>query len=75
MAEVYEAICKQSGREDEARRARILKSLFFDDPPMTIAQICGIESLSRRTIYNIKDEACQQISALIFGVDSLDAKA
>ncbi|MEA4834977.1 MAG: hypothetical protein VB133_07580 [Anaeromusa sp.] len=69
MVAIYEIYCERSGRTEDPRRCRVLKAKFFQS--MSNADIAATESVDERTIRRDLTEACQKLSALIFGIDGL----
>ncbi len=71
MVETYEIWCQKSGKPENERRCRVLKALYIDDNPPTPEDLALKECVDKRTVYRDIDTATEMLSALIFGIESL----
>lgn len=71
MLNIYSIYCERSKRVEDKRRYRIVRDLYFSEVPDTIEGLAKREGVDKRTIYKDIDAAIEKISALLFGVDSL----
>ncbi len=71
MLRLYEVYCEQSGNPEEARRDRVIRGLYVDDPAKSVKDLAEEFSVTPRTIYNDIDIACERVAALIFGIDGI----
>ena len=73
MLETYYGLCELYGREEDLRRARIIKALYIDENAMTVEEISKQEGINNRTIYRDIDIAAEKLTGLIFGLDGLNS--
>ena len=73
MLKTYEEIAYASNRAEEIRKYKILKALCIDDPPSTVQELAEQEQIHERTVYKDLDQACKNMSVLLFGVLWLDS--
>lgn len=71
MLGVYEAYCEKAQREDYKRHWRVIKALYLDETPTTVVKLAMTEYVGERTIYRDIDAACEELSALLFGIDGI----
>lgn len=71
MMRYYRIDCEQSGKEEEARRYRIIKAYYLEDDRKSAEEIAASEHIERRTLYKDITISLKQLSALIFGIDSM----
>ena len=71
MMKIFEILCHQSGRLEGARRYRVVKALYIQEPPRTAEEIAEDEFINPRTVYKDVDASCETLSALFFGIDGL----
>lgn len=72
MLALYEAYCSKTGKPEDARRYRTVDALYIAEEPLTPQQIAEREGIDMRTVYKDIDAAAEKLSALIFGIDSLE---
>lgn len=71
MLEVYEAMCKHSGRQDDERHWRVLEGLYIADNYTTAEKIASREGIDKRTVYRDVDICVADLTALLFGVGGI----
>lgn len=71
MLALYKIYCDSTGKPEDARRYRVIESLYITDHAVTAAEIAQREGIDDRTVYKDVDSACEKLSALIFGIDGL----
>ncbi|MEG2383477.1 MAG: hypothetical protein RSB39_07795 [Oscillospiraceae bacterium] len=71
MLQLYDVYCQRAGVPEEERRYRVVKRLYIDEKPGTIAEVATSENITERTVYKDVDSACEKIAALIFGIDGI----
>lgn len=69
MLNLYRVYCESSPKEEDARRYRILKAHYLDG--YKISAIVENENIDERTYYRDMKDACDKISALVFGIDGI----
>ncbi len=69
MLELYEVYCQKSKQEEDRRRYRVLIASYFDS--VEVSEIMRRENIEERTYYRDMRDAIDILSALIFGIDSL----
>ncbi|MCX7779622.1 MAG: hypothetical protein N2491_01750 [Negativicutes bacterium] len=69
MLDLYAVYCEKSKREEDKRRYRVLSAYYFENVEM--AEIMRREGIEERTCYRDIRDACEKLSALIFGMDSI----
>ena len=74
MLEAYKKLCEISRNEEDLRSYQTLKLKYLDENRKTDKEIMEILCVSRRTIYRDIERACETLSMLIFGVDSIRVK-
>lgn len=73
MLEVYEIMCKRSGRKDDARHWRVLEGLYISDDYTTAEKIAKRENIDKRTVYRDVDICVEDLTALLFGVGGIES--
>lgn len=71
MMAVFKVICENSGREEDLRIYQSVHSLYISDEKLSASMIATCHKTDTRTVYRDVDKACQALSTLIFGVDSI----
>lgn len=74
MLDIYKLLCDRSSKPEDARRWRVLHSMYLSDEITLADDIAFREDVDVRTIYRDVDAACDKLSALIFGVDFVVSK-
>ena len=74
MTGLYKTYCSMSGKEEDPRRWRIIYNLYLSENPKSIDDIAVEEYIDRRTVFRDVNTACEQIAALIFGIDGIKKK-
>lgn len=70
MLELYEVYCQKSKQEEDRRRYRVLISFYFDG--LQMSEIMAKENIEERTYYRDMRDSISTLSALIFGIDSMN---
>ena len=74
MLESYKELCEITGNEEDLRSYQTLKLKYLDESRKTDKEIMETLCVSKRTIYRDIERACETLSMLIFGVDSIRVK-
>lgn len=74
MLELYETFCMKSKKAEDRRRWRVTFAMYISPEITTAKEIAKREHIDKRTVYRDIDAAVERISALIFGVNGLNAK-
>lgn len=69
MLSVYKARCEGSAKPEDQRRWRVLCDMYLSDDTVTPIDIARKERINERTVYKDIDDACEELSALFFGLD------
>ncbi len=72
MLDCYKLLCENSHRDADARRWRILDSLYLADDYTTAEEIAEREYISKRTLYKDVDVAIKDLTVLLFGVGGME---
>lgn len=72
MLRAYQAICYGSKKPEDARRYRVLESMYIVGEPVPAQEIADRENIDTRTVYKDLDAACEKMSALLFGVQWIE---
>jgi hypothetical protein len=68
---VYQTLCEKSGKEEDMRNFQSVYQLYISDDKFTASDIATCHKTDTRTVYRDVEKACQTLSSLIFGVDSI----
>lgn len=71
MLEVYRNQCMLAPEPEESRRYRVIKGLYLDEVPKSIAEIAEEENIDKRTVFRDRDTAYKRLAILFFGIDGL----
>ena len=71
MLGLYKAYCEKTGKQDDARRWRVVQSLYIDDNPATVQELADREFVVEKTIRRDIDAICEHLAALLFGIDGI----
>jgi|SRR5690625_3615046 len=71
MLEVYRIMGTQSSKQEEQRRYDIIHKMYISDDKKTAEKIAECHSVDTRTVYRDINRACETLSALMFGIDSV----
>lgn len=71
MLEVYRIMCERSRKPEEERRCDIIHKMYIADEKMTAEAIAECHLIDTRTVYRDINKACETLSALMFGIDSV----
>lgn len=69
MLRLYKIYCDMSEKKEDQRRYRVMLAVYFEQTK--IDDICKAENIDRRTYFRDTNDACEKLSALIFGFDGL----
>lgn len=73
MLDLYKIYCEKSTDMSKKQGFDIIYGMYICDTPKTIAKLAIEKNVSERQIYRYHDSAVETISALMFGIDALDA--
>lgn len=73
MLAVYKVMCDEEGTEAK-RKYEVIKALYIDKPNLSIKTISDVHFVSEKTIRRDRDKACEDLTVLMFGVDSVRLK-
>lgn len=71
MLGIYKTYCESTGKPEDSRRWRALKSTYLEDESKSKYDIADEEGVSDRTIDRDVAEACEHLSGLFFGIDGV----
>lgn len=71
MLEVYKVMCQLSDRPEEKRRQDIIYKMYISDERWTAENVAECHKVDTRTVYRDINRACETLSALMFGIDSV----
>lgn len=71
MFKVYKIICDEASNPEEKRRYQTVYDLYISPHKKTVKEIATCQNVDQRTVYRDIDKACEDLSALMFGVDSI----
>ena len=71
MLELYKVYCNEAPRGDYKRRWRVIVALYLAEKPSTVERVAAQEHVAERTIYRDIDAVCEELSALLFGIDGI----
>jgi len=71
MISVYGIMCEQSDKPEEKRRFDIVYKMYIADEKMTVDDIADCHKIDARTVYRNINKACETLSGLMFGIDSV----
>lgn len=71
MIDLYRVFCETSGKEEDKRRYRLIKSMYLNDQKPSVNDACESERIDESTYYRDSRESFKMLSALIFGIDGL----
>lgn len=71
MLELYKAYCYNSGNPENIRRYGVVMATYIDEPKKSALEIAGTFGIEKRTVYKDIKAAANQLTALLFGIDSL----
>ncbi|MYL41809.1 hypothetical protein [Virgibacillus salexigens] len=71
MLAVYRTLCEQSSKPEEQRRYDIINKMYISDQKYTAEEIATCHNIEVRTVYRDINKACNTLSGLVFGVDSV----
>lgn len=71
MLQVYKVLCEQSNNPEDIRSYETVWALYISEQKKTVKEIATCQNVDPRTVYRDIDRACESLSSLIFGVDSI----
>lgn len=71
MLKVYQLMCEQSNKPEEARRYETIHYLYISADKKTAEEISALQSVAVRTVFLDVEKACKDLSGLVFGVDGV----
>lgn len=71
MLEVYRLMGEQSGKPEDKRQYDIIFRMYISDEKNTAEEIADCHKVNTRTIYRDINKACEDLTALMFGIDSI----
>ena len=71
MLGIYRAYCDSTGKPEDSRRWRALKSTYIDEAYKSKYELAEEEGVSDRTIERDVAAACEHLSGLFFGIDGI----
>lgn len=71
MLEVFKIMSQQSDKPEDIRRYEIVYKMYISDSRHSIDEIVTCHKIEPRTVYRDVDKACETLSALMFGIDSI----
>lgn len=75
MFELYAAYCdKAANRHIEMRRYEVLWDLYMAEDTLSVKEVAQKQHVSMDTVYTDRKMAIEKLTALIFGVDGLNAQ-
>lgn len=72
MLALYKDKCLKSGKEETARRWRVLEAMYLSDTYTTAEEIAEAEYINERTVFKDLDIAVSDLAGLFFGIDLSD---
>ncbi|WP_018934587.1 hypothetical protein [Gracilibacillus lacisalsi] len=71
MLSVYKALCERSIKPEEQRRYDVVYKMYIATEESKAEDIATCHNIETRTVYRDVNKACNTLSGLIFGVDSI----
>ena len=71
MLEVYRKQCETATDPEEARRYRVICSLYISEKPDKAKDIAEREAITISTVYRDVEKACKKLAVLFFGIDGV----
>lgn len=69
MLDVYKSRCEKSPKSEKQRRWRVLYSMYLSDEDLSPAEIAENEHISMSQFYDDINNACEDLTPLLFGLD------
>lgn len=73
MLELYKVYCDR-GNEIEKRRYKVLYDIYISDEELSVQDIAKLQKMSKESVYSDLKISIKRLTALIFGIDSLNQK-
>lgn len=74
MLDLYKTYCDKSFKQIEKRRYEVIYDMYIKKEPMTAIAIAKKHHMSKENVYSDRKIALESLSALLFGVDGLNAQ-
>lgn len=71
MLRIYKIVCEQSSNPEDLRSYQTIYNMYISGNKKTANEIATCQNVDPRTVYRDVNRACETLSSLIFGVDSL----
>lgn len=73
MLEIYKIYCDKAG-QIEQRRYQVLYDMYISDEDSSVQEIAKLQKMSKESVYSDLKISIKRLTALIFGIDSLNQK-
>ena len=73
MLKLYKVYCDR-GNEIEKRRYKVLYDTYISDKALSVQDIAKLQKMSKESVYSDLKISIKRLTALIFGIDSLNSK-
>lgn len=73
MLKLYKVYCDR-GNEIEKRRYKVLYDTYISDKELSVQDIAKLQKMSKESVYSDLKISIKRLTALIFGIDSLNSK-
>lgn len=74
MLRIYKKCCESSPSELDYRRFEILYDRYITEQLLSVGEIAKKQNISKESVYSDLKIAVEKLSAIIFGVDGLNAR-
>jgi len=72
MLDVYKSRCEKSPKAEKQRRWRVLQAMYLSSEELSPAEIADNEHISMSQFYEDINNACEDLTPLLFGLDLND---
>lgn len=69
MLDVYKSMCEKSPKPEKQRRWRVLQAMYLSSEEISPAEISEKEHISVSLVYEDINNACKDLTPLLFGLD------
>lgn len=69
MLDVYKSRCEKSPKAEKQRRWRVLQAMYLSSEDLSPAEIADKEHISMSQFYDDINNACEDLTPLLFGLD------
>lgn len=73
MLEIYKIYCDKAG-QIEQRRYQVIYDMYISDEDSSVQEIAKLQKMSKESVYSDLKISIKRLTALIFGIDSLNQK-